>query len=95
LENILAGVVMRWSGVAFLRIIDDESLWHGAAVPRRRSRDGGHVQGGGTVWRHGGVNDRPGRGHTDLCLEDIPPDDVVDGFYSVCMRCSLRAYYTG
>ena len=41
-----------------MRIINDESSRHGAAMPRRRLRDGGHVQGGGAVWRRGGVDGR-------------------------------------
>ena len=41
-----------------MRITNDESSRHGAAMPRRRLRDGGHVQGGGAVWRRGGVDGR-------------------------------------
>lgn len=37
--------------------IDDDEFWrHGAAAYRRRMRLDGRAQGGGAVWRHGGVD---------------------------------------
>jgi hypothetical protein len=41
------------------RIDDGESQRRGAAGSRRRSHDDLQVQGGGTVWRHGGADSRP------------------------------------
>ena len=37
-------------------------IWrHGATEVRRRARVDGYVQDAGVVWRHGGVDDRPGK----------------------------------
>jgi hypothetical protein len=44
------------------RIANYDSQWHGVAGPRRWSRLDGLVQVGGTVWQHGGVDGRPGKG---------------------------------
>jgi hypothetical protein len=44
------------------------------------------------VWRHGGVDGRPGRGHADLCPKDGPAVDGGDDFCSMCMRYSVRVY---
>ena len=43
------------------RVIDDEWWRHGAAAYRRRMRLDGRAQGGRAVWRHGGVDGRPGK----------------------------------
>jgi hypothetical protein len=41
--------------------IDDVVSWRrGAAEARRRLHDVLHAQGGGTIWRHGGVDGKPG-----------------------------------
>ena len=43
------------------RVIDDEWWRHGAAAYRRWMRLDGRAQGGRAVWRHGGVDGRPGK----------------------------------
>ena len=43
------------------RVIDDEWWRHGAAAYQRWMRLDGRAQGGRAVWRHGGVDDRPGK----------------------------------
>ena len=43
------------------RVIDDEWWRHGAAAYQRRMRLDGRAQGGRAVWRHGGVDGRPGK----------------------------------
>jgi hypothetical protein len=55
-------VVARGGVVLFNRIADDESQRHGAAGSRCWSRLDWLAQDGGTFWRHGGIDGRPGKG---------------------------------
>jgi hypothetical protein len=48
-------VVLRGSGGVPSRIDDDGFWWRGAMEARLRVRE----QGGGTIWRHGGVDGKP------------------------------------
>jgi hypothetical protein len=47
----------RWSGMSST-IYNDEARQQGAAEPRRPACDDGCAQGGGTVWRRGGIDGR-------------------------------------
>ena len=58
-------------GVVFIYHVDvDVSRRRGAAGYQRRARTAGHVQDGGAVWRHGGVNGRPFKVDAWIPLED-------------------------
>ena len=77
-------------------IVDDESWRHGAAEYRRRTRDDGRVQGGGAVWRHGGVDGWPGEGlHFDIHSEDGLAEDGGGNFQSVRTRRYLWSLARG
>jgi hypothetical protein len=70
LEQTLArgGSQVEWH-VAF-RVNNGASRWLGAAEYRRRTWAEMRAQGGGVVWRHGGVIGRIGKVYADLDLQD-------------------------
>jgi hypothetical protein len=49
----------------------------------RTTHDGGHAQGGGHVWRRGGVDNRPGKVNALFSPEDGLAEDGGGDFWSV------------
>jgi hypothetical protein len=55
-------VEARGGVVCIFHVNDAESWWRGAAESRRRACLDGLAQGGGTIWRHGGIDGWSGEG---------------------------------
>jgi hypothetical protein len=72
LEQALIGLVRMWIGGAacFYCVDYDKSQWCGAAGSWRRVCDDGCTQGGGVVWRRGGVDGRNDEVYANIYLED-------------------------
>ena len=78
------------------RVIDDEWWRHGAAAYRRRMRLDGRAQGGRAVWRHGGVDGRPGKVCASVpALEMDRWKTAAVAFESALDRCVIQSRHCG
>ena len=74
--------------VLIYHVYVDESRRHGAAGYRGRTRDHGHVQDGGAVWRHGGIDGRPGKVNAMIPLEDGSRNTAVVTSVACALTCA-------
>ena len=74
--------------VLIYHVYVDKSRRHGTTGYRRRTRDHGHVQDGGTVWRHGGIDGRLGKINAMILLEDGSRKTAVETSVACALACA-------
>ena len=84
---------MERSGI--YRVDGGESRRYGAAGSRWRTRADGRPQGGGVVWRHGGVDNRPCKVNALIHILKMGSRKMVAATSGACTCGALRVCWTG